>query len=133
MTGPVGAAAGLAATNDAMQGIISAANSGQFQVAPEAGDELIKIFQGFESEKLPEIKRDLYTLKQRTPLGDSPAGQAMAEFNTLVAAGGDGRSYEELVLQFEQRFPQVLEAIKKGIRLYQDLDEGNAGFRGVQA
>lgn len=49
--GPTGAAiSGLAASNDAMQGIISASSSGSFMVTPEAGDELIRIFEDFASE-----------------------------------------------------------------------------------
>ncbi|MGW5646414.1 hypothetical protein ACWEV3_27235 [Saccharopolyspora sp. NPDC003752] len=132
MTGSIGsAAAGLAATDDAMQGIISAANSGGFQVTPEAGDELIRIFQEFDGGALSEMRRDLFQLKQRTPLGDSPAGRVMTDFNEAVAAGDDGRSYEELILQMQERVPQVIEAIKKGIQLYREVDEGNANY-GVQ-
>ncbi|MER7081704.1 hypothetical protein SAMN02982929_02844 [Saccharopolyspora kobensis] len=127
-----GAVAGLAATNDAMQGIISAANSGSFTVTPEAGNELIKIFQDFQDNALPSMQSDLLTLKSRTPLGDSPGGKAIAEFNKQVAAGGDGKSYQELILQMKERVPEVIEAIKKGIQLYQDVDEGNAGSIGVR-
>ncbi|WP_093146578.1 hypothetical protein [Saccharopolyspora antimicrobica] len=125
-----GAIGGLAASNDAMQGIISAAGSGSFSVTPEAGDELIRIFKDFASE-LGDMQRDLRQLARETPLGDSPAGQAISDFNKQVAAGGDGRSYEELLRQMRERMPQVIEAIKKGIQTYQDVDEGNAGF-GVQ-
>ncbi|TDD49186.1 hypothetical protein [Saccharopolyspora elongata] len=133
MTGSIGsAAAGLAATNDAMQGIISAANSGGFQVTPEAGDELIRVFREFQDAALLDIQRELSNLKYRTPLGDSPAGQAIADFNEQVVAGGDGRSYEELILQMKERVPQVIEAIKKGIQSYREVDEGNAGNVGVR-
>ncbi|KAA5832491.1 hypothetical protein F1721_15910 [Saccharopolyspora hirsuta] len=135
MTEPVGtgagAVAGLAASNDAMQGIISAANSGSFRVTPEAGDELIRIFEDFQGE-LGDMQRDIRQLARETPLGDSPAGQAISNFNKQVAAGGDGRSYEEMIRQMRERVPQVIEAIKKGIQTYQDVDEGNANF-GVQA
>jgi DNA-binding ferritin-like protein len=125
-----GAAAGLAASNDAMQGIISAANNGSFRVTPDAGNELIRIFENFEDE-LRNMDSDLDALTRRTPLGDSPAGQAIAEFNKQVAAGGDGRSYQEMIKQMQERMPQVIEAIKKGIRAYQEVDEGNAaGFGG---
>ncbi|MFI0469364.1 hypothetical protein ACH347_35275 [Saccharopolyspora sp. 5N102] len=131
MTGSIGsAAAGLAATNDAMQGIISAANSGGFQVTPEAGDELIRVFEDF-SDELRDMDSDLDLLTRKTPLGESPAGQAIAEFNQQVAAGGDGRSYQEMINQMQDRMPQVIEAIKKGIQSYQEVDEGNAaGFGG---
>ncbi|MER7013382.1 hypothetical protein ABT324_18345 [Saccharopolyspora sp. NPDC000359] len=136
MTGPVGgvagAVAGLAATNDAMQGMIDAANRGQFRVTPEAGNELIRISEDFRDVKLPKMQADLARLTRRTPLGDSPAGQAIAEFNKLVAAGGDGRSYQEMITHLQERIPQLIEAIKKGIQLYQEVDEGNANF-GVQA
>ncbi|GAB3294479.1 hypothetical protein [Parasphingorhabdus pacifica] len=124
------AGANLAATNDAMQGIIDSANKGQFQVTPEAGDELIKIFQEVEDFTL-DMQTDLQTMKIRTPLGDSPGGQAMADFNQDVAAGSDGRSYEELINQLQERVPKVIDAIRKGIALYQEVDEGNSNF-GVQ-
>ncbi|QUH00242.1 hypothetical protein HUO13_04940 [Saccharopolyspora erythraea] len=130
MTEAVGAAAGLAATDSAMQGIISAANSGQFQITPEAGDELIRTFEDLQ-EQLEGMWGDLEYLKVRTPLGDSPAGQAIAEFNNQVVGGGDGRSYEDMLKQTRERVPQVIEAIRKGIQLYQDVDEGNRNF-GVQ-
>ncbi|MER6988723.1 hypothetical protein ABT337_20740 [Saccharopolyspora hirsuta] len=130
MTEPVGmgagAVAGLAASNDAMQGIISAANSGSFRVTPEAGDELIRIFEDFEDE-LRNMDSDLDALTRKTPLGDSPAGQAISEFNKEVAAGQDGRSYQEMIKQMQDRIPQVIEAIKKGIQSYREVDEGNAG------
>jgi hypothetical protein len=132
MTEAVGAAAGLAATSDAMQGIISASASGQFQVSPEAGNELIRIFQDLQDYALPTMQSDLFRLKARTPLGDSPAGQAIADFNMQVAAGGDGRSYEELITQLQERVPQVIEAIRKGMQLYQDVDEGNAANIGMR-
>lgn len=125
-------AAGLAATNDAMQGIISAAGNGSFRVTPEAGDELIRIFQDFQDNALNQMRSDLFTLTAQTPLGDSPAGLAIAEFNKQVAAGGDGRSYGELIMQMQERLPQVIEAIKKGIQAYQEVDEGNAGNVGVR-
>ncbi|MDA3643577.1 hypothetical protein LZ318_08830 [Saccharopolyspora indica] len=121
-----GAIGGLAASNDAMQGIISASNSGSFTVTPEAGDELIKIFENLEDE-LRNMDSDLDALSRKTPLGDSPAGQAIATFNNEVAAGQDGRSYQEMIKQMQDRVPQVIEAIKKGIQLYQEVDEGNAG------
>ncbi|GAB3286841.1 hypothetical protein [Parasphingorhabdus pacifica] len=124
------AGANLAATNDAMQGVIDSANKGQFQVTPEAGDELIKIFQEVEDFTY-DMELDLESIKQRTPLGDSPAGQAISDFNQQVASGGDGRSYEELVIQLRERAPKVIEALKKGIALYQEVDDGNSNF-GVQ-
>ncbi|CAM00316.1 hypothetical protein A8924_1377 [Saccharopolyspora erythraea NRRL 2338] len=130
MTEAVGAAAGLAATDSAMQGIISAANSGQFQITPEAGDELIRTFEEL-AEQLRNMWRDMADLKRKTPLGDSPAGTAISEFNQQVAAGGDGRSYEEMLRQIRERVPLVIESIRRGIQLYQEVDEGNANF-GVQ-
>jgi hypothetical protein len=136
MTDPQAAAAnvgaGLVATNDAMQGIIDSASKGQFQVTPEAGDELIKIFQTVSDWAGLDARGDLDQIKMATPLGPSPAGQAIAEFNQQVAAGGDGRSYEEMIKQLVERAPQVVDAIKKGIQRYQETDEGNAKF-GVQA
>ncbi|MER7013385.1 hypothetical protein ABT324_18360 [Saccharopolyspora sp. NPDC000359] len=39
---------------------------------------------------------------------------------------------DELIKQMRERVPQVVEAIKKGIQTYEDVDEGNAIF-GVQA
>lgn len=71
---------------------------------------------------------DLRQLARETPLGGSPAGQAISEFNKQVAAGGDGRSYEESLKQMRECVPQVIEAIKKGIQTYQDVDEGNVSF-----
>lgn len=126
MTEPIGAAAGLAAAGDVMQGIISAASSGQFRITPEAGDELIRIFQDFQGE-LGGMRRDVRQLVH-TPLGDSPAGEAISDFNQQVAVGGDGRSYEEMVVQMHERVPQVIDAIKKGIQTYREIDEGNANL-----
>lgn len=124
--GPMGGAiGGLAASNDAMQGIISASNSGSFTVTPEAGDELIKIFKNLEDE-LRNMDSDLDLLARKTPLGDSPAGEAIAKFNKEVAAGNDGRSYQEMIKQMQDRVPLVIEAINKGIQLYREVDEGNA-------
>ncbi len=115
-----------------MQGIISASNNGRFRVAPDAGNELIRIFEDFQNTALRTIRSDMYTLKTRTPLGDSPAGQAIADFNAEVAAGCDGRSYEELITKLQEQVPQVVEAIRKGIEDYQDVDEGNATDIGAQ-
>jgi hypothetical protein len=135
MTDPQGAVArvgaGLVATNDAMQGIIDSASKGQFQVTPEAGKELTDIFNAVR-DHAETMQADLVLINRRTPLGDSPAGQAIAQFNQQVAAGGDGRSYQEMVTQIQQRAPQVVEAIQKGIQLYQEVDQGNSHF-GVQA
>ncbi|MDR7301212.1 uncharacterized protein YukE [Haloactinomyces albus] len=117
----------MSATNNAMQDIITSANKGQFQVTPEAGDELITIFQEY-ADYLDARLNDIQVVKNRTPLGDSPAGQAIAEFNQQVAAGGED-SFEDAILQSSKQVPQVIEAIKRGIALYQETDEGNAaGF-----
>ncbi|RCW45320.1 hypothetical protein DFQ14_103291 [Halopolyspora algeriensis] len=124
MTDPQQVASSLSATNNAMQDIISSAGRGQFQVTPEAGDELIRIFQEY-GDYLDARLNDMQVVKNRTPLGDSPAGQAIADFNQQVAAGGEG-SFEEAILQSSKQVPQVIEAIKKGIALYQETDEGNA-------
>ncbi|WP_394378448.1 hypothetical protein [Saccharopolyspora spinosa] len=131
MKEPIGAAAdatvGLAATSDAMQGIISAANSGRFRVTQEAGDELIRIFLDFQ-DALGSMRRDGRQLSHRTSLGDSPAGKTISDFNQQVAVSWDGRSYEEMLVQMHERVPQVIEAIKKGVRTYREIDEGNTEF-----
>lgn len=131
MTDPQQMGSSLSATNDAMQGIINASNKGQFQVTPEAGDELIKLFKDVE-DWATDAQYDLDFLKQDTPLGESPAGQAISTFNQQVAAG-DSDSYEAMVKQIRERAPQVVEALKKGIALYQETDEGNASQFGRQA
>ncbi|SFT55977.1 hypothetical protein SAMN04487904_103436 [Actinopolyspora lacussalsi subsp. righensis] len=114
----------LSATNDAMQGIITAANNGQFVITPDAGDELIQIFQEIEDWTI-DAKFDIETLKQDTPLGNSPAGKEISNFNKRVAAG-DEDSYEELINKIKENSPKVVEAIKNGIRLYQSADESNS-------
>ncbi|MGI8309624.1 hypothetical protein [Saccharopolyspora hattusasensis] len=129
MDAPQNLMAGLAGASDAMQGIIDSSKKGEFRVQPEAGNELIRTFEGFQDE-LDGMVGDMDFLKRHTPLGDSPAGQAIADFNQQVAAGADGRSYEEMLLRYQEQVPHVIEAIKKGIQLYQEVDEGNAGFGG---
>ncbi|SDK62789.1 hypothetical protein SAMN04487820_11069 [Actinopolyspora mzabensis] len=114
----------LSATNDAMQGIITAANNGQFVITPDAGDELIQIFQELE-EWAENAQLDIIALKQKTPLGNSPAGKAISDFNQNVAAG-DEESYEQLVLKIREQSPKIVEAIRKAIRSYQESDEVNS-------
>ncbi|GAA4855384.1 MULTISPECIES: hypothetical protein [Saccharopolyspora] len=132
MAESAGAVAGLAAANEAMMGIINAANGGRFQVTPEAGEELIRIFEDM-GEEMRGMWQDLDLLKQKVPLGPSPAGQEIAHFDRLVAAGDDGRSYEEMLRQLRSRVPEVVEAIRKGIELYQEVDDGNSRRFDVQA
>ncbi|RCW45847.1 hypothetical protein DFQ14_102148 [Halopolyspora algeriensis] len=131
MTDSQQVASSLSATNNAMQEIISSAGQGQFQVTPEAGDELITIFQEY-ADYLNARLGDMHIVKRRTPLGDSPAGQAIADFNEQVATGGED-SFEQAILQSREQIPQVIEAIKKGIALYQEIDEGNATGFGERA
>ncbi|WP_092601889.1 hypothetical protein [Actinopolyspora xinjiangensis] len=114
----------LSATNDAMQGIITAADNGQFAITPDAGDELIKIFQELE-EYLYERSRDIQIIKRDTPLGHSPAGKAISTFNKQVA-DGDDESFEHLITTMRENTPKTIEAIKKGIKTYQNTDENNA-------
>lgn len=124
MTGPQNVAAQMSATNGAMQNIISSASAGQFQVTPEAGDELIKIFQEY-GDYLEKRLTDMDVVKNRTPLGNSPAGMAMADFNERVAVG-DEDSFESMIQQGRELSPKVIDAIKKGIALYQQVDDGSA-------
>ncbi|SDP92983.1 hypothetical protein SAMN04487905_1142 [Actinopolyspora xinjiangensis] len=48
MNAPQGVTNSLTGTNDAMRGIITAASNGEFVTTPDAGDELIQIFQELE-------------------------------------------------------------------------------------
>ncbi|GAB3556914.1 DNA-binding ferritin-like protein [Actinopolyspora lacussalsi] len=114
----------LSATNDAMQGIITAANNGQFVITPDAGDELIQIFQEIE-DWASNIRLDIDSIKQQTPLGNSPAGKAISEFNQKVAAG-DSESYENMINQIRENAPKVVESIRKGMKIYQEADESNS-------
>ncbi|PRW63332.1 hypothetical protein [Actinopolyspora mortivallis] len=121
----------LADTNDAMRGIITAAHKGEFTITPDAGDELIQIFQEIE-DWTQDVLRKIDYMKQRTPLGPSPAGEAIARFNQEVAAG-DQESFEDMILRIRENTPQVVQAIREGIRLYQETDDGNATNLGKQA
>ncbi|WP_245556307.1 hypothetical protein [Actinopolyspora mortivallis] len=114
----------LSSTNDAMRGIITAADQGEFTITPDAGNELIEIFQDLE-EWAENAQLDLITLRQRTPLGHSPAGKSIADFNQKVASG-DNESYDRLIIKIRKNAPKTVEAIRKGIRLYQDIDENSA-------
>lgn len=124
MTGPQNVAAQMSATNGAMQNIISSAKAGQFQVSPEAGDELIKIFQEYD-DYLQSRLGDMDIVTRDTPLGNSPAGKAMADFNKQVASGGEA-SFEQALQEGRTQTPKVIEAIKQGIALYQQVDDGSA-------
>ncbi|MER7015561.1 hypothetical protein ABT324_29355 [Saccharopolyspora sp. NPDC000359] len=73
MTTPQSFGAGLAATGNAMQGIIDSSNRGEFRVTPDAGNDLIRTFGDFQDE-LDAMISDMGILAQRTQLGDSPAG-----------------------------------------------------------
>ncbi|SFD72974.1 hypothetical protein SAMN04487819_102358 [Actinopolyspora alba] len=110
----------LSATNDAMQGIITAANNGQFVITPNAGDELIQIFQELE-DYLGEKLYNIDYVKRDTPLGHSPAGESISAFNKQVASG-DEESFEHLLSTMRQQAPKVVEAIRKGIDSYQESD-----------
>ncbi|NYH79473.1 hypothetical protein FHR84_002811 [Actinopolyspora biskrensis] len=118
----------LSATNDAMQGIITAANKGEFTITPDAGDELIQIFEELD-DWLESAKYELTTLKQRTPLGNSPAGESISNFNKTVAAG-DEESYEALLQKLSKNTPEVISSIKQGIALYQKTDDNNSSQMG---
>ncbi|SDQ82915.1 hypothetical protein [Actinopolyspora saharensis] len=113
----------LSATNDAMRGIVTAADKGEFTITPEAGDELIQIFQELEDWLRTKL-REIRIVKRDTPLGESPAGQAISGFNKEVA-GGDDKSLEHLLTSMRSQTPGVVEAIRKGIAAYQELDERN--------
>lgn len=113
----------LSATNDAMQGIITAADKGEFTITPDAGDELIQIFEELEDWLQSRLNR-IDIVKRDTPLGESPAGQAISGFNKEVAAGDD-KSLEHLVTSMRRQAPKVIEAIRQGIATYQELDERN--------
>ncbi|WP_019856036.1 hypothetical protein [Actinopolyspora mortivallis] len=121
----------LSDTNDAMRGIITAANKGEFTITPEAGEELIRIFQEIE-DWTQQVQNEMGVIKQRTPLGNSPAGEAIADFNQQVAAG-DEESFEEMILRIRDNAPKVVQALRDGIRLYQETDDGNATNLGKQA
>ncbi|KGI79926.1 hypothetical protein IL38_19605, partial [Actinopolyspora erythraea] len=111
----------LSATNDAMQGIITAADNGQFVITPDAGDELIKIFQEL-GDYLQDTLASIDIVKRDTPLGHSPAGEAISAFNKQVASGDD-ESFEHLINSMRENTPKVVEAIKKSITTYQQTDE----------
>ncbi|NYH80350.1 hypothetical protein FHR84_003707 [Actinopolyspora biskrensis] len=131
MNDPQQVANSLSNTNDAMRGIITAADKGEFTITPDAGDELIQIFQGIE-EWTGKVLYDMTIVKQHTPLGPSPAGEAITEFNQQVASGNES-SFEEMILRIRKNAPKVVEALREGIRLYQETDEGNADDLGRQA
>ncbi|SFT70489.1 hypothetical protein SAMN04487904_10662 [Actinopolyspora lacussalsi subsp. righensis] len=121
----------LSDTNDAMRGIITAANNGEFVITPDAGDELIQIFQEIE-DWTGKVLDEMGIIKQRTLLGNSPAGVAIADFNQQVATG-DEDSFEEMILRIQDNAPKVVQALREGTRLYQETDEGNATNLGKQA
>ncbi|WP_258175160.1 hypothetical protein [Actinopolyspora mortivallis] len=113
----------LSSTNDAMRGLITAANKGEFTITPDAGNELITIFQELE-DWLKQRVYDIQEIKRDTPLGHSPAGRAISDFNKQVASG-DNESLEHLITSMRNQTPQVVEAIKKAMATYQQHDEQN--------
>ncbi|WP_181188337.1 hypothetical protein [Actinopolyspora mortivallis] len=123
MSGQQDLADNLSATNDAMRGLIAAANKGEFTITPDAGDELITIFQELE-DRLQKRLAQIDIAKRRTPLGPSPAGRAISDFNKQVASG-DNESLEHLITSMRNQTPQVVEAIKKAMATYQQHDEQN--------
>ena len=101
-----------------------AALDGSFAVSEDAGQQMINAINKC-LDGLLESRQSLMKIRQGTPLGTSPAGVAMAQFNQQVA-DGDNQSAFYALERFQEVLNEARSAIEQAMRNYQQADAGNA-------
>lgn len=101
-----------------------AALDGSFAVSEDAGQQMIQAIDRC-LERVVEIRSFTEIVRRRTPLGNSPAGVAMAEFNQQVAYGDD-QSALRVLARFQEVLGDARTAIEQAMRNYREVDAANA-------
>ncbi|HEV2779169.1 MAG TPA: hypothetical protein VGX25_07160 [Actinophytocola sp.] len=115
---------GFGQIGDTVQNLIAAAGAGQFAVAPDIGDAIIK--------NLTDVQQQAVAIRQRAQRAAThpQLGGGYAELVSRYVQGiaeGQAGSAEEVMVAFGQQVQQLKDAVATSMESYSATDASSAG------
>jgi hypothetical protein len=118
-----GAGAAFAGIGTAVDGILTAANSGSFSVTPQAGQSLISAIEALHTEVDHALAKS-QMLEQEPPLGQTPAAKVYKPFLATVATD-PAQGAMPVFKKLKSDLVNARAAIEQAMKNYEETEQAN--------